>query len=142
MSRRKAQKKDVSGFGCVVLFAIIVFVFVSVKMYFTPTFMEETDISLAEQQHIFEFLKIKSDFANVEKLQYSHVREPEFCIYISGLTEKDLEDNYTIDYYGHYVKNSAENSKIIESQFIEDDGMKIAKFNLNLYDETLYEIVE
>lgn len=142
MSKKKEKGKSVSGVGGVVLFVIIVVSFVSLKMHFSPAFMSETKISDQEQQQVFEFLEIESELASIEKVEYSHEQDPVFYVYVSGLTEKDLEDKYTIDYYGYYVKNATEIPDSIKYKFIEDEGMRVAKFDLSLYDEILYRIVE
>ncbi len=148
MSKEKVQRTNIYRVGCIVMIAIVVVIillwFMSTKLWFTPTHMVETKFSSTEQQYIFDFLAIESERATIEKVEFSHAREHVFLVYVSGLTEKDLEKEYTPDKYElmQYTKNTAEFPDTIECEFIEEKGKQLVKFCLCLYDETLYEIVK
>lgn len=147
MSKEKVQRTNTYRVGCIVMIALVVVIillwFVSTKLWFTPTHMVETKFSSTEQQYIFDYLSIESDSARIKKVEFSHAREHVFWVYVSGLTEKDLENEYTADEYEpmHYTKNATEFPDTIECEFVEENGERMAKFVLCLYDETLYETV-
>lgn len=148
MSKEKVKRTNTYRIGCIVLIAmlvvIMVFWYTSAKLWFTPTHKEETKLSSTEQQYILSLLAIESDCVTVEKVEFSHAREHVFWVYISGLTEKDLEDEYTPDEYEpmYYTKNTTVFPDTMKCEFIEENGERTAKFTLCLYDERLYEMVE